>query len=253
MDVCDVTAPPSDDTTLLVLKTSKRSRRGKKVTPPSCAAKFTKTVFCRYFPDCAKGAECNYAHTEDEIRVRPNFTKTRLCSGYLDGSCDLPASECRFAHGPEDLRRVAKRDPMEEAVDPQEAPSATTEPLKDADQPSGSPKPCLGLPALSTSSIMPPPGLKVLPDSSFSWKSEPSASNPTESGASTPCSPRTGSQSCSPTPPLTPALSPAIGGQLGANVAASTWLQELAEHIVDIQGAPGGAGAEDALFTRLRF
>mmetsp|Transcript_97274 Transcript_97274/g.280691 ORF Transcript_97274/g.280691 Transcript_97274/m.280691 type:complete len:252 (-) Transcript_97274:153-908(-) len=251
MDALDVTTPPCDVATPLVVKTARRSRRGKKVTPPSCAAKFKKTVFCRYFPDCAKGAECNYAHAEDEIRVRPNFTKTRLCSGYLDGKCALSVSECRFAHGPEDLRIVHAGDPV--AADSEEGPSATTKSSEDAEQTLGSPNAYVGLPAFSASSIMPPPGLKVLPDSSFSWKSEPSASNPTESGASTPCSPRTGSQSCSPTPPLTPALSPAIGGQLGANVAASTWLQELAEHIVDIQGAPGGAGAEDALFTRLRF
>mmetsp|Transcript_97276 Transcript_97276/g.280701 ORF Transcript_97276/g.280701 Transcript_97276/m.280701 type:complete len:252 (-) Transcript_97276:153-908(-) len=251
MDALDVTTPPCDVATPLVVKTARRSRRGKKVTPPSCAAKFKKTVFCRYFPDCAKGAECNYAHAEDEIRVRPNFTKTRLCSGYLDGKCALSVSECRFAHGPEDLRIVHAGDPV--AADSEEGPSATTKSSEDAEQTLGSPNAYVGLPAFSASSIMPPPGLELVLDHPCPWKRELGATSPTESGPSTPSSPMIGSRSCSPTPPLTPALSPAIGGQLGANVAASTWLQELAEHIVDIQGAPGGAGAEDALFTRLRF
>mmetsp|Transcript_47222 Transcript_47222/g.137375 ORF Transcript_47222/g.137375 Transcript_47222/m.137375 type:complete len:225 (-) Transcript_47222:87-761(-) len=76
----------------------------KKVIPPECALKFKKTMLCRFFPKCAKGGECSYAHSMDELRPRPNFTKTRLCTGFFRGRCPLAADDCLFAHGRSDLR-----------------------------------------------------------------------------------------------------------------------------------------------------
>mmetsp|Transcript_76841 Transcript_76841/g.222047 ORF Transcript_76841/g.222047 Transcript_76841/m.222047 type:complete len:195 (-) Transcript_76841:81-665(-) len=75
----------------------------KRVVSAECAKKFEKTVMCRYYPKCAKGSDCMYAHAESELRRRPNMTKTRMCVGYESGRCPLPASECQFAHGWRDL------------------------------------------------------------------------------------------------------------------------------------------------------
>lgn len=86
----------------------RRGGRGSHKTGPppqrQCAQVFKKTSICRYFPRCHQGDQCKFAHTSEELRVRPNLTKTRMCAGYFDGRCRLSASECGFAHGDEDLR-----------------------------------------------------------------------------------------------------------------------------------------------------
>jgi len=78
---------------------------------PATVVKFRKTELCRYYPKCTKGQDCLYAHSEAELRVRPNFTKTRMCAGFRDGRCKLPASQCAFAHGREDLRPSGEPSP----------------------------------------------------------------------------------------------------------------------------------------------
>mmetsp|Transcript_126735 Transcript_126735/g.354851 ORF Transcript_126735/g.354851 Transcript_126735/m.354851 type:complete len:221 (-) Transcript_126735:60-722(-) len=65
---------------------------------------FKKTAICRYYPRCHLGDSCRFAHSRDELRTRPNLTKTRMCAGYFDGRCRLPARKCGFAHGEHDLR-----------------------------------------------------------------------------------------------------------------------------------------------------
>lgn len=74
--------------------------------------KFKKTALCRFYPKCTKGEECNYAHSLAELRARPNLVKTRICAGYTDGRCKLPASECAFAHGSHDLRAAGAGRPQ---------------------------------------------------------------------------------------------------------------------------------------------
>mmetsp|Transcript_119035 Transcript_119035/g.333461 ORF Transcript_119035/g.333461 Transcript_119035/m.333461 type:complete len:266 (+) Transcript_119035:58-855(+) len=73
---------------------------------------FRKTLLCRYFPRCTKGDACPYAHTEAELRTRPDFTKTRICAGFRDGRCKLSASECLFAHRRHDLHAVLESVPV---------------------------------------------------------------------------------------------------------------------------------------------
>lgn len=100
-----VTPPPPADTGASSRRRS--GRGGQKTGPPpqrQCAQAFKKTAICRYYPRCHQGDECKFAHASEELRVRPNLTKTRMCAGYYDGRCTLPASECGFAHGEEDLR-----------------------------------------------------------------------------------------------------------------------------------------------------
>lgn len=69
-----------------------------------CAEAFKKTTICKYFPNCRLGSACRFAHTSEELRARPQLTKTRMCAGYYDGRCRRPASECGFAHGKHDLK-----------------------------------------------------------------------------------------------------------------------------------------------------
>jgi len=157
-----------------------RARRGKK-TPPDCAAKFQKTVMCRYFPHCARGQDCLYAHSAAELRSRPNFTKTRMCAGYQDGRCELAASECAFAHGPEDLRPLLWRDaPRSDAG----AIGGEQRPAMPSADDSWSPK-YIDLEAWKVAS--PSLGFKVGPLlEGIAGRSAADAMTPTESGASTP-------------------------------------------------------------------
>jgi len=68
------------------------------------AEAFKKTRTCRFYPRCNKGDACRFAHAPDELRIRPNLTKTRMCAGFYDGRCKLSPDECSFAHGKQELR-----------------------------------------------------------------------------------------------------------------------------------------------------
>mmetsp|Transcript_41690 Transcript_41690/g.120952 ORF Transcript_41690/g.120952 Transcript_41690/m.120952 type:complete len:338 (+) Transcript_41690:87-1100(+) len=65
---------------------------------------FKKTRVCRFYPRCNKGDACRFAHAPEELRSRPNMTKTRMCAGFYDGRCKLSGDECNFAHGEQELR-----------------------------------------------------------------------------------------------------------------------------------------------------
>jgi len=65
---------------------------------------FKKTRICRFYPRCNKGDACRFAHAPEEVRARPNMTKTRMCAGFYDGRCQKSPEECNFAHGEEELR-----------------------------------------------------------------------------------------------------------------------------------------------------
>lgn len=49
------------------------------------------------------GGECNFAHSELELRSTPNLYKTALCNSFMAGECKL-GEYCRFAHGETELR-----------------------------------------------------------------------------------------------------------------------------------------------------
>jgi hypothetical protein len=69
-------------------------------------AQFWKTELCRFYPKCRKGDLCPFAHTDIEVKERPNLTKTSLCVAWTKGCCPLSASECKFAHGTSQLRKT---------------------------------------------------------------------------------------------------------------------------------------------------
>lgn len=66
---------------------------------------FYKTKMCSLYNlnICKKGNDCPFAHSEDELREKPNLLRTKLCEAFLVGQCDK-GDECSFAHGEDDLR-----------------------------------------------------------------------------------------------------------------------------------------------------
>ena len=88
----------------------KRGKRPKQAKVPLWAdleAARHKTRMCRYFlgGTCAKGAACNFAHSEEELqgkapqRVEHNAArhKTRWFRFFREGNC-VKGAECTFAH-----------------------------------------------------------------------------------------------------------------------------------------------------------
>lgn len=67
-----------------------------------------KTKLCPLFSTstCYKGTNCTYAHSESELREKPNLVKTKICENYSNGSC-LNGESCTFAHGEYDLRSTS--------------------------------------------------------------------------------------------------------------------------------------------------
>eukprot|EP00931_Biecheleriopsis_adriatica_P056361 TRINITY_DN3339_c0_g1_i5.p1 TRINITY_DN3339_c0_g1~~TRINITY_DN3339_c0_g1_i5.p1 ORF type:complete len:279 (-),score=45.37 TRINITY_DN3339_c0_g1_i5:106-942(-) len=71
---------------------------------PAKHLKFTK--ICKFFAEgnCDRGSLCTFAHTMDEVRGQPDFTKTRLCKDFMKlGRCDEGAA-CKFAHSREEMQ-----------------------------------------------------------------------------------------------------------------------------------------------------
>ena len=49
--------------------------------------------------------DCHFAHSSSELRAKPDFRKTVLCTAWQSGECI--AERCRYAHGNEELRGTA--------------------------------------------------------------------------------------------------------------------------------------------------
>lgn len=66
---------------------------------------FFKTKMCSLnnLNICKKGEACPFAHSEDELRDKPNLYKTKLCTAFLTGECQK-GEDCPFAHGESQLR-----------------------------------------------------------------------------------------------------------------------------------------------------
>eukprot|EP00922_Rhytidocystis_sp_ex-Travisia-forbesii_P053857 GHVS01079928.1.p1 GENE.GHVS01079928.1~~GHVS01079928.1.p1 ORF type:complete len:278 (+),score=59.43 GHVS01079928.1:964-1797(+) len=66
-----------------------------------------KTTLCPWFARgrCYAKQNCNYAHSEEERRSKPDLRETRLCQTFMRrGRCDIGG--CTFAHGYENLRNT---------------------------------------------------------------------------------------------------------------------------------------------------
>eukprot|EP00931_Biecheleriopsis_adriatica_P057169 TRINITY_DN33906_c0_g1_i1.p1 TRINITY_DN33906_c0_g1~~TRINITY_DN33906_c0_g1_i1.p1 ORF type:complete len:264 (+),score=40.09 TRINITY_DN33906_c0_g1_i1:157-948(+) len=77
---------------------------------------FKGTRLCYFYlaGACTRGANCTFAHSSQELKQQPDFTKTRLCESYqMSGGCQY-GDDCKFAHGMDELRQP--RQPLDSSV-----------------------------------------------------------------------------------------------------------------------------------------
>ncbi|CAJ1358806.1 unnamed protein product [Effrenium voratum] len=72
---------------------------------------------CKFFlaGTCNRGAECAFAHGQNQLREQPDFSKTRLCGDFMDRGWCANGRKCKFAHGRQELRqsKESKLDPAQ--------------------------------------------------------------------------------------------------------------------------------------------
>ncbi len=99
------------------------------VTLLSCSlsqpgGKYYKTILCKNGTSCTFGDACKFAHTEDELRPKPEggehqmpmhggsapgtgkAYKTILCKNYIENKACSFGQKCQFAHGHHELRQM---------------------------------------------------------------------------------------------------------------------------------------------------
>ncbi|OLP85720.1 Enoyl-CoA delta isomerase 2, mitochondrial [Symbiodinium microadriaticum] len=67
---------------------------------------FKATRLCKFFLAgcCSRGETCNFAHSVDDLKQFPDFSKTRLCEPFMkSGTCEQGVN-CKFAHSRDELR-----------------------------------------------------------------------------------------------------------------------------------------------------
>eukprot|EP00930_Biecheleria_cincta_P026870 TRINITY_DN18893_c0_g1_i2.p1 TRINITY_DN18893_c0_g1~~TRINITY_DN18893_c0_g1_i2.p1 ORF type:complete len:313 (-),score=31.28 TRINITY_DN18893_c0_g1_i2:64-966(-) len=67
---------------------------------------FYKTQMCQRYEQgmCNYGSECTYAHTDEELRKKPNMIKTALCKKFENTGYCGRGDRCDFAHGWHEIR-----------------------------------------------------------------------------------------------------------------------------------------------------
>ncbi|CAJ1373132.1 unnamed protein product [Effrenium voratum] len=67
-----------------------------------------KTQLCMFWKRncCAKGTDCTFAHSLEELKQPPDLRRTSLCKQWLKNRCPYTATTCRYAHGEAYLRRT---------------------------------------------------------------------------------------------------------------------------------------------------
>lgn len=66
---------------------------------------FYKTEMCRFMLNgrCKKGDACSHAHSEGELRAKPDLSKTRMCQSLLQKGACSDRKRCPYAH---DIRQI---------------------------------------------------------------------------------------------------------------------------------------------------
>lgn len=87
------------------------NRGSSKGKPPTWSNRgvFEKTQLCKFFAKgtCSRGEKCSFAHGNDQLRARVDFSCTRLCTDFMRSGGCCAGQECRFAHGLDELRQAA--------------------------------------------------------------------------------------------------------------------------------------------------
>eukprot|EP00930_Biecheleria_cincta_P040616 TRINITY_DN27821_c0_g1_i2.p1 TRINITY_DN27821_c0_g1~~TRINITY_DN27821_c0_g1_i2.p1 ORF type:complete len:455 (+),score=81.90 TRINITY_DN27821_c0_g1_i2:64-1428(+) len=85
------------------------SRRGRVGNGGSTRqSSFIATELCKFFQmnSCTRGKKCNFAHTSDDLKEKPDLYRTKLCADFMMSGACRNAEMCRFAHGKGELRSV---------------------------------------------------------------------------------------------------------------------------------------------------
>merc|ERR1719161_1404479 len=73
--------------------------KGVRLERAQMSAQFSKTEMCKFnlLGICNKGSACAFAHSDVELKNRPDLSRTRLCRVFLQtGQCN--DKNCTFAH-----------------------------------------------------------------------------------------------------------------------------------------------------------
>jgi len=76
---------------------------------------FKMTQLCTFYVEgaCTRGSSCNFAHTTQQLRDKPDLYKIRMCKDYMRSGVCANGDDCSFAHGQEEKRKItasAKRE-----------------------------------------------------------------------------------------------------------------------------------------------
>ena len=113
------------------------------MTKLSCPPAKFKTVLCTHFQErrrCPRGAKCDFAHGEGELRVpgAGERFKTVLCTHFEQGRKCPCGARCHFAHGNNELRTCAQACRPANAQQPKTAPQSAVLSPERAGRPTGS-------------------------------------------------------------------------------------------------------------------
>eukprot|EP00931_Biecheleriopsis_adriatica_P094162 TRINITY_DN67846_c0_g1_i1.p1 TRINITY_DN67846_c0_g1~~TRINITY_DN67846_c0_g1_i1.p1 ORF type:complete len:193 (-),score=35.23 TRINITY_DN67846_c0_g1_i1:353-931(-) len=84
---------------------------------------FVATRLCKFHLEgrCSRGTACTFAHTEDDLRKQPDYSKTRLCSLFQRTGHCWQGSACKFAHGSAEMQRHAAAKQMRNLMQHQDS------------------------------------------------------------------------------------------------------------------------------------
>ena len=123
------------------------------------------TRMCMYWGSnrCRMGDDCNFAHSDSELRQAPDLVATKLCYQFSNkGQCSKGAA-CTFAHGKKELREAPKEVTRPKQMEPIKVQVSEISPMKAMQSK-------LGRLALFPTNFRPPPGLT--PPTSMGYMSE---------------------------------------------------------------------------------
>eukprot|EP00440_Ansanella_granifera_P023491 gb/GFBE01025507.1/.p1 GENE.gb/GFBE01025507.1/~~gb/GFBE01025507.1/.p1 ORF type:complete len:327 (+),score=41.15 gb/GFBE01025507.1/:1-981(+) len=86
-----------------------------------------RTVLCKFFEagTCKRGSACTFAHNSEELRIRPDLSKSRLCRVFRQHGMCPQGEACDFAHSRAERRTARERNA-------QLAPLVTERPASEA-------------------------------------------------------------------------------------------------------------------------
>ena len=86
------------------------------MTTPQVRDSLKYTRICKYWSSnrCKMGKDCNFAHSELQLRDQPDLVATRLCFQFSSKGRCKNGEDCKFAHGKAELRSVPKTEKRKE-------------------------------------------------------------------------------------------------------------------------------------------